>query len=114
MSKPIASHEKRIHPRKVLRTQVLFEDETGEGFIYFYSTDVSTGGIFLESDIPLEMGTMVSLQFHLGEGYSPIRTAGRVVRVEKQPHDTLPVVGMGLQFDFLSEEQKKALADFTR
>ncbi len=56
--------EKRIYPRRTLRTQVIFEDESGEGFIYFYSTDVSIGGIFLESDVPLKIGTRVFYRLH--------------------------------------------------
>lgn len=90
--------EKRIYPRRTLRTQVIFEDESGEGFIYFYSTDVSIGGVFLESDVPLKIGTRVFLSFALREGESPIRVIGRVVRVEREAGDALNVVGMGLQY----------------
>ena len=54
--------EKRLYPRKSLRTKIVFEDEHREGFIYFYSSDVSLGGIHLESDIPFKMGTKVFLE----------------------------------------------------
>lgn len=105
--------EKRLHPRKTLRTQVIFEDETGEGFIYFYSTDVSLGGIFLESDIPLKQGTRVFLSFTLGESRPPLRVTAQVVRIEKQPSDgTMPVVGMGIQFVDLPEASRLMVQDF--
>ncbi len=106
------SVEKRIHPRKTLRTKVIFEDETGEGFIYFYSTDVSRGGIFLESDIPLKQGTRAFLSFTLGEGSPPLRVTAQVVRIEKQSDNSLPVIGMGIQFVDLPESVQKALQDF--
>ncbi len=111
-SKPKFGAEKRIHPRRVLRTQVVFEDESGEGFIYFYSTDVSLGGVFLESDIPLQLGTSVRLSFSLVEGDVRIRTIGKVVRVEKDPNETLPIIGMGVQFQDPTEQAKEQLRHF--
>lgn len=105
-------HEKRIHPRRTLRSQVIFEDESGEGFIYFYSTDVSIGGLFLESDIPLKLGTRVFLSFALRDGEKPLRAIGRVVRVERETADSLTVVGMGVQFSDLADAAKKAIEDY--
>ena len=104
--------EKRIYPRRILRSQVVFDDESGEGFIYFYSTDISLGGVFLESDIPLNMGTQVSLSFSLQNGTAPIRATGKVVRLERTPDDSLPVVGMGLQFTKISEADKKQVQQY--
>ena len=101
--------EKRIFNRKTLRTKVVFEDETGEGFIYFYSTDVSLGGLFLESDIPLKVGTQVFLSFAIGERGPLIRTTARVVRLEKGTEESLNVVGMGTQFVDLSKESHEVL-----
>jgi uncharacterized protein (TIGR02266 family) len=105
-------HEKRVHPRRTLRTQVIFDDESGEGFIYFYSTDVSLGGLFLESDIPLKLGTRVFLSFALRGGEAPLRTIGRVVRVERETAESLTVVGMGVQFSDLPESAKRAIQDY--
>ena len=104
--------EKRVYPRKTLRSKVIFEDETGEGFIYFYSTDVSIGGIFLESDVPLKLGTHVFLSFTLREGEPSVRVTGRVVRVERAESESLPVIGMGVQFVDLPESAKRAIQDF--
>ena len=104
--------EKRVYPRKRLRTRVVFEDETGEGFIYFYSTDVSLGGIFLESDIPLKVGTRVFLSFSLGEPGPSVRATGKVVRVERDTGGALPVVGMGVQFVDLPEVARQPIQSF--
>jgi|SRR5579885_2660117 len=101
--------EKRLFPRHILRAQVIFEDEAGEGFIYFYSTDISIGGLFLESDIPLKIGTRVFLSFALRDGESPIRTIGRVVRVEREATDSPYTVGMGVQFVDLSDSAKERI-----
>lgn len=115
MAKPTTEKlgmEKRVYPRKTLRSKVVFEDESGEGFIYFYSTDVSLGGIFLESDIPLKLGTRVFLSFPLDEREPPLRAIGQIVRVEREIQGSLPVVGMGVQFVDLSDSGKKALQSF--
>ena len=104
--------EKRIFPRAKLRSKVIFEDELGEGFIYFYSTDLSLGGLFLESDIPLKMGTRIFLSFNLGgpgESETMIRTTGQVVRVEREQETGLAVVGMGVRFVDLAEAAKSAI-----
>ena len=105
-------HEKRVHPRRTLRTQVIFEDESGEGFIYFYSTDVSLGGLFLESDIPLKVGTRVFLSFSLRDGEAPIRAVGRVVRVERETAESLSIIGMGVQFSDLPEAAKQLIQNY--
>ena len=107
--------EKRIYPRRVLRSQIIFSelnDEEGEGFVYFYSTDISLGGIFLESDIPLNVGTQVSLAFSLQNGTPTIRAQGKVVSVERTPDDSLPIVGMGLQFTKISDAEKKLIQTY--
>ena len=104
--------EKRIHPRRVLRSRVVFEDESGEGFIYFYSTDLSLGGLFLESDIPLPLGTEVFLSFNLRDGESPLKTKAKVVRVARDESSALPVFGMGVQFVNLPEKVLKSIQDY--
>ena len=104
--------EKRVYQRKTLRAQVVFLDESQEEFIYFYSTDLSLGGIFLESDIPLKTGTKVSLSFSLPYGDSRIRAEALVVRNEKRSVDSDSIVGVGVQFTHLPEKEKKLIEDF--
>ena len=65
--------EKRLHPRRAHRTRVVFEDEFGEGLFYVYSQDVSIGGLFLASDIPVRLGTMMFLSFTLPGHKRPVR-----------------------------------------
>ena len=92
--------EKRLHPRHTLRTQVIFEDESGEGFIYFYSTDISLGGVFLS--------------FSLSNGERPIRTIGRVVRVEKETAEALYAIGMGVQFVDLPDSSRELIQNYVQ
>ena len=111
--------EKRINPRRSLRTKIIFEDERREGFIYFYSSDVSIGGIHLESDIPFKVGTKVFLHFQLDPDLPTIRATGEVARLEKEmgpeaPRLSFVVMGMGIRFIDIEPGGDKALATFLR
>ena len=104
--------EKRAFPRKKLRTRVIFEDENGEGFVYFYSTDVSLGGVFFESDVPLKSGTRVFLSCSLPDQDPLVRATGQVVRVERQSGSGFVVLGVGIKFLDLPEEGRRSIESY--
>ena len=104
--------EKRVYPRHRLRTEVVFEDEWGQGFIYFYSTDLSLGGIFFESELPLKQGTKVFLSFKLPNNPAPIRATGEVVRQEREAQDPSRVIGTGIRFGDLSAKTAALIETF--
>ncbi len=103
--------EKRVFQRRRLRTQVIFEDESGEGFIYFYSTDVSLGGLFFESDVPLKIGTKVFLSFSLPDERPSIHMTGEVVRIEREKSNA-HVVGIGVRFVDLDGNSKTRIEHY--
>ena len=105
------AEEKRLYPRGTLRTQVIFEDEKGEGFVYFYSTDVSEGGLFFEHDVPLRVGTKVFLSFRL-PNQELIRATGEIVRQAGLKAVDAKIEGMGLRFIDIAEEQRQIIRDF--
>ncbi|HPW44945.1 MAG TPA: PilZ domain-containing protein [bacterium] len=104
--------EKRIHQRRPHRTQVVFEDEFGEGLFYVYSMDISMGGLFLESDIPLKIGTMLFLSFALPGHRRPVRVTGKVVRRSEGRGGRGG--GLGISFLGLSELAMKRLWAFLK
>jgi len=104
--------EKREFPRHTLRTRVVLEDERGEGFIYFYATDISRGGLFIESEIPLKIGTKIFLSFTLQDNEEPIRTTGEVVRMEKLAPSYTGISGMGIRFLDLDSQDRQRLETF--
>lgn len=71
----------RISPRKALQTSVIFEDEFSEGFLYFVSSNISTSGLFIQTDLGLKPGTRVFLKFSLDVGAEPIHVAAEVMRL---------------------------------
>lgn len=102
--------EKRVHQRRALSTKVIFEDEFGDGLFYEESSDVSMGGLFLGSDIPLKTGTMMFLSFTIPGHKRPVRVTGQVVR--RGAEDRTGSSGMGVRFVGLSEMARKRLEEF--
>lgn len=106
--------EKRLFPRKLIGTKVIFEDEFGDGLICLYAEDISMGGIFISSDIPIKIGSYVFLSFYLPVSNVEIRATGQVMRIarkeSKEGFDRRE--GMGIRFVGLSPEAAKAIQDF--
>ncbi|MFA4974431.1 MAG: PilZ domain-containing protein [bacterium] len=96
--------EKRLHPRKACHAKVVFEDEFGDGIFYVRAKDLSLGGLFLESDIPVRVGTMLFLSFALPGKKRPVRVTGEVVRAAGQ--------GVGIRFVGLPEKARAAIERF--
>ena len=100
------THEKRLYPRRALRTQVIFEDEYGQGLFYVYSKDISLGGLFLESAIPMRLGTLLLLSFNLPGISEPMRVTGEAIRV------SYPEPGMGIRFIDLPAKECQLLEKY--
>lgn len=109
---------KRISPRKILQTRVIFEDEFDEDLLYFISNDISTSGIFIQTKLPLKAGTKVFLKFYLYVDDEPIRIAAEVMRqmtVKRGPGRRKPITpGVGLKFLGLSQKDFKKIESFMR
>jgi uncharacterized protein (TIGR02266 family) len=101
--------------RKYFRIKLIIKVKTirEERFHYFYSRDLSIGGIFLETDTPYPTGTNLDLEVPLPEVADKIKITGTVVRVvpleDRQKGD---IPGMGLHFSKIDPDDKAMLADF--
>lgn len=106
--------ESRKQPRIVLELPVVVSDPAGRlaGTIRFDGADVSTGGAFLRTDLLLEVGELLMLQFQLPQGGATIRTAGRVTRVSRGR--AKEVAGMGVEFVELRPQDREAIEDRLR
>ena len=102
--------ERRIFARRPLQTKVVFEDEYGEGLFFVYSKDISMGGIFLDSSIPVKLGTLLFLSLALPPYKRPIHVTGEVVRVVESKTDK--IAGMGIRFVGLSGSAQEKLDKF--
>ncbi len=77
-----------------------------------FTRDISEGGVFIETDKPHQLGTEVSMQFHLSGGREVLQTLGRVVRVRTGSEASPP--GMGIEFDELSSEDRSKIDRIVR
>ena len=107
----MSSQERRHYPRVKLITKVT--NVAGDFFHYYYSRDLSLGGIFLETREPFPVGTQVNLEFPLPGIARRVAVRGKVVRmVASEEKDPSVVPGMGIQFSSIDEETQGMLAEF--
>jgi uncharacterized protein (TIGR02266 family) len=81
--------------------------------IRFETQNVSSGGVFIESDLLYDEGEIIWFSFTL-PGALEIRTRGRVVWAKKEvdPDDPEDRPGMGVEFLDLSAGEKAALEEY--
>jgi len=73
-------------------------------------TDVSEEGLWIQTDLLLEIGTEVTLSFYPPDWEEPLYVAGRVQRIELQrkPGEG-SAVGMGVEFEALRTDERRRL-----
>jgi Tfp pilus assembly protein PilZ len=76
------------------------------------STDLSEGGLFLRSDLLLEVGEDLTLEIPLGNGKTTV-AHGRVAWVTRGTGANA-AAGMGVEFARLSSDDRRALAENLR
>ena len=74
---------------------------TRAGSFFEFARNIGEGGLFIETEDPLSVGTFVSLHFELPESEKPVEVDGRVVwTVAYGPEQPS---GMGIVFDNLDD-----------
>jgi uncharacterized protein (TIGR02266 family) len=86
----------RKFPRARVALLVQYRLNSVEDFSAEYAVDLSPGGIFIATDTPPPVGTLLSLQFSMKTGSKLIEGVGKVVRVAKARGDQ--PAGMGIEF----------------
>lgn len=78
-------------------------------------TDVSEEGLWIQTELLLEVGTEVALTFCPPDWEEPLCVAGRVQRVElrARPGDR-NAVGMGIEFEALRTDERRRLTSSMR
>ena len=101
-----------------LRVELRHLGRSGESFADV-TRDVSEGGLFVETSVALEVGTIVSVEILPTKGAQPIRLDAEVVRVEeeagaKHSKKIKRVQGMALKFVNREQDEVTRLMDLTR
>lgn len=102
--------ERRHSERQPLKVPVDYS--AVDAFFDEFSTNINEGGIFIETDSPAELETVVQLQFQVPGESEPLQVAGRVAWMSdgsgKSPS------GMGIEFHELSAASRQRVDELVR
>lgn len=104
--------ERRLHER--FETSISVDYSSGETFLFSYIQNISEMGIFIRSDEPLPIGTVLELRF-APDGQEPIELAGEVTWVNPyRPFGDNLNPGMGVRFQQLTPEMRERIVALVR
>ncbi|MEM7437550.1 MAG: PilZ domain-containing protein [Myxococcota bacterium] len=110
-----AKREARGAVRRLIDLECgIYSDVWGEVIVHRV-TDVSEDGLWVETELLLEVGSDVTLTFYPPDWEEPLCVAGRVCRVELEPKTAgSSTIGMGIAFDALRSEERRHLRQSMR
>ncbi len=74
-------------------------------------TDLSTGGLFIQTDRPIDIGTRLDLSIRIGDRNSIVKVQGVVATHNVGPNFTTNQRGMGLRFLDMDEATQKQVEE---
>ena len=108
----LTHEDKRRHLRRTLSVEFRAGGMDGLGALELSGADLSAGGAFLVSDLLLEPGEILSLEFEIA-GRGPVQAQARVAWVRRFPGPEQPS-GMGIEFVRLGRDERAALDAWAR
>jgi uncharacterized protein (TIGR02266 family) len=101
--------------RKSPRTQAVIPVDYSavDAFFSEFTTNINEGGMFVGTDQPHPVDTVVTLRFRLPGSSEPCEVTGRVVWVREAPDDEGPR-GMGIEFETLDDGTRSRINDLVR
>jgi uncharacterized protein (TIGR02266 family) len=103
------SREHRQSERHRVRFKLVYDD--GNSFNAGSVTNVSDTGLFLETALPLPVGTTVRLMPLNDAGERIFEVDARVMRTIQYDPTSIEPAGMGLQFVDLNDDQRRIVVD---
>ncbi|PLX92984.1 MAG: hypothetical protein C0621_08530 [Desulfuromonas sp.] len=104
---------KRSAPRIPVKLEVFYDfNKLFTNVKAAYTFNVSMGGMFVETDTPLEPGLDLELKLSLPEEASPLMGQGRVAWINEVPSPDHADHPQGMGVEFLSLENEKVLQSF--
>jgi len=81
-------------------------------FLTDWATNISRGGLFINTRKPLPVGTAVKILVQLPGASFPFHLGGRVTRITEYDNRANMVPGMGVEFTDVDEPQKREIEAF--
>ncbi len=108
------ARELGLDQRKDERVEGMMRVEVGDEFLGF-GDDLSSGGLFIRTPNPLELGEQFILKVHLADGKEAMEIPCKVVWTNKYGKESKNLRrGMGVKFQSLSFEDQRRLDDYIR
>jgi type IV pilus assembly protein PilZ len=80
---------------------------TVDDFFSEFTQNINEGGMFIETESPAELDSLVHLQFALPGEAEPVKALGRVIRVVTS--DDVEPPGMALEFEQMDGETRSRI-----
>jgi type IV pilus assembly protein PilZ len=94
--------ERRLYPRAAVTVRVDYS--TVDAMFSEFTRNINEGGLFIETETPLELDEQVQLQFRLPGIDDPLKVNGRVAWISEAGADETP--GMGIEFESLDADAR--------
>jgi uncharacterized protein (TIGR02266 family) len=102
--------ERRDRPRVPLAQRVRVKYRDLDDFLAAHTTDISSGGMFIAWPDPRPVGTLLHVQFSMGDNEPLIEGKARVAWIRTQAEETPGrPAGMGLAFISLDEKETRLI-----
>jgi len=106
-----AASDRRKSPRT--RAVIPVDYSTVDAFFSEFTTNINEGGMFVGTDRPHAVDTLVTLRVRLPAGDDPCELTGRVVWVREPSRGDGPP-GMGIEFETLDDTTRSRINDLVR
>ncbi len=112
MRKTMDTDERRAFERVNLHASVTWSSETN--FYKDFTSDISTGGLFVATFKLIPVGTVIDLEFSMPGEDEPVKIKGVVRWIKDCSSGEHEQPGMGIEFLNISEEDKVRIERFSQ
>jgi len=107
--------ENRQHERAPIKLELNYRDATGGNFLFEHATNISHGGLFIETQHPLPIGARLVVRFQPPGGADDLQLDGEVMWVNPWVDGgENPNPGMGIRFENLSSDDRETIASIVK
>jgi uncharacterized protein (TIGR02266 family) len=95
-----------VERRRSARTPIVVRIEyaTVDALFSDFTSNINEGGVFIETDAPAPLESVVHLRFRLPGTRDTLRVSGRVAWIDADANGK--PIGMGIEFDSLTEADR--------